>query len=103
MFEEFLITNDFTVVNSLSICKGVNTRIAIRKQKSIKSVLDFFVVCQRVLQSVVRMEIDDDRKYIATNFNKVKKGGKATDSDHLTTTLTVNFNVVPQKPNKVEI
>ena len=103
MFENFLNTNDLTVVNSLPICKGINTRVAIRKQKSIESVLDFYVVCQRVLQSVVEMEIDNDRKHIVTNFNKVRKGGKATDSDHLTSTLTVNFNMIPQKPNKVEI
>ena len=105
MFEEFITTKDLTVVKSISICKGVNTRtrIAIRKQKSIESVLDFYVVCQCVLQSFVRMEIDDDRKYIVTNLYKVKKGGKATDSDHLTSTLTVNFNTFPQKPNKVEI
>ena len=88
-------------MNSLPICKGVNTRVVLRKNKLIETVLDFYVVCQRVLQSVVKMEIDVDRKYIVTNFNKVRKGGKVTDSDHLTSTLTVNFIVIPQKPHKI--
>ena len=101
MFEDFLSTNDLTVVNSLPICKGVNTRVVLRKNKLIESVLDFYVVCQRVLQSVVNMEIDVDRKYIVTNFNKVRKGGNITDSDHLTSNLTVNFKVIPQKPHKI--
>ena len=84
MFEEFFNTNKLTVVNSLPICKGVNTRVTKRKGKLVQCVLDFYVVCQHVLQSVVEMEIDVDRKYIVTNFNKVRKGGKATDLDHLT-------------------
>ena len=79
MFEEFLNTNKLTVVNALPICKGVNTRVTKRKGKLVQSVLDFYVVCQHVLQSVVEMEIDVDRKYNVTNFNKVRKGGKATD------------------------
>ena len=60
-------------------------------------------VCQRVLPSVTEMKIDSDRNHILTNFKKVKKGGKAIDSDPATTTLQLNLNVVHEKPTKVEM
>ena len=67
-----------------------------RQGTLIKRVLDYYVVCQRVLVSVVEMQIDNDRKYSLTNFSKIKRGCNATDSDHLTTILKVNLNVIPE-------
>lgn len=49
------------------------------------------------------MEIDSNRKHTLTNFRKVKKGGKAVNTDHLTTTLKLSLNVVHEKPAKVEM
>ena len=43
------------------------------------------------------MKIDNDRKHILTNFSKEKKGGSVVDSDHMTTILKVNQNVIPEK------
>ena len=103
MFEEFLLQNKLTVVNSLPLCKGTTTRARTRNGVLVQSVLDFYVVCERVLSSVTEMEIDTDKKYILTNFQGVKAGGKAVNTDHLTTLLKVNLKVVPDKPNKIEI
>ena len=74
-----------------------------RQGVNIKSILDFYVVCQRVLPSVTEMIIDSDRKHIITNYSKSKNGGKSVDSDHLTTLLKVNLKVSPLKPLKIEI
>ena len=101
LFEAFLNINNLTVVNSLPLCKGVITRQRMRQGKLVKSVLDFYVVCQCVLASVVEMKIDNDRKHILTNFSKVKKGGSVVDSDHMTTILKVNLNVIPEKPKSM--
>ena len=49
------------------------------------------------------MELDNNRKYTSTNFNRVKKGGKAVDSDHMTTVMKVNLKVMPDKPKKIEV
>ena len=73
LFEAFLKTHKLTVVNSLPLCSGVTTRQRMRQGKLVKSVLDFYVVCQRLLASVVEMKIDNDRKYSLTNFSKVKR------------------------------
>ena len=103
LFEAFLNTNKLTVVHSLSLCKGLVTRERNRNGMKIQSILDFYVVCQRVLPSVINMEIDNDRKYMLTNFKKVRKGGRAIDTDHMTTTLKLNLIVTPSKPSKIEI
>ena len=99
----FLLKNHLTVVNSLPLCKGTMTRARMRKGILVQSVLDFYVVCERVLASVTEMEIDTDKKYILTNFQGVKAGGKAVNTDHLTTLLKVNLKVLPEKPNRIEM
>ena len=77
LFEIFLTENKLTVVNSLPICNGLTTRARMRKGVIVKSILDFYVVCQSVLSSVTEMTIDTDRRYIVTNFSKVKKTRKS--------------------------
>ena len=62
MFEAFMKTNKLTVVNSPPLCAGVTTRQRLRQEKLVRSVLGFYVVCQRVLASVVEMKIDNDRR-----------------------------------------
>ena len=74
LFEEFLIQNKLTPVNSLSFCKGIITRIRLLVTGRIESsTIDFNVVCESVLAFVSEMIIDSDKKYIATNFTNVKK------------------------------
>ena len=69
-FKDFLSKYpNLTVVNSLSICQGVITRRRITVKKMEQSVIDFFVVCSRVLQFVEKMQIDKDRNYSLTNYN----------------------------------
>ena len=102
MFERFLKENKLTVVNSLPLCQGLETR-RLKKGVLVESIIDFYVVCEHVLTNVIKMKIDSDRKHILTNYNRVKKGGNAINTDHLTTTLKVNLKVTPEKPIKVEI
>ena len=91
MFEEFLSRNHhLTVVNALSLCEGLITRSRLKDGKLEKSVLDFFVVCSRVLPFVKRMVIDESKKYILTNYEQIKKGGKASDTDHATEIMDVD-------------
>ena len=104
LFEEFLSRHPhLTVVNSLSLCDGLITRSRFRNDKIEESVLDFFVVCKRVLPYVTKMVIDEDRKYILTNYEKVKRGEKASDSDHYTEYMDVSLNLIVEKPVRREI
>ena len=75
LFQEFLDRNRrLYVVNALPICDGLITRTRLKNGKEEKSVLDFFVVCSRVLPIVTKMVIDEDKKYILTNYKNANNG-----------------------------
>ena len=48
-----------------------------------KSILDFYVVCNRVLGYVLSMNVDEYRLNIPKNYTQVRKGVKAVDNDHM--------------------
>ena len=79
------------------------TRERVKNGIKVQSILDFYVVCERVLPNVINMEIDNNRKYMATNFKTVKKQGRAIDSDHMTTILNLNLKLFASKPPKRHI
>ena len=65
-----------------------------------KSILDFFVVCNRVLGYVLSMNVDEDKLNIPTNYTKVRKGGKSVDSDHMFLELNLDLKVLPTRPTR---
>jgi hypothetical protein len=104
LFQQFLERNPhLTVVNSLSLCEGLVTRTRFREGKLEKSVLDFFVVCHLVLPHVTKMVIDEESKYILTNYEKAKRGGKSCNTDHATEYTDVNLKLITEKPTRVEV
>ena len=104
LFQEFLSRNtNLVVVNSLPICKGLITRKRIKGEKEEKSVLDFFIVCTRVLPYVKEMVIDEEKEYILTNYKPARNGERAKDSDHFTQYLDIDIKVNPVKPVRNEI
>ena len=72
--EAFLVRNKLTVVNGLTLCKGLITRIQKRLGICEKSILDFFVVCEKILTYITSMDIDESKSNIASNYAQVKKG-----------------------------
>ena len=91
LMEEFIERNQLTVVNGLSLCKGLITRMRKNKTQCEKSILDFFVVCDRILGYTKAMVVDDEKKDILTNYTQVKKGKKAVDSDHMTINIDMSI------------
>ena len=102
LFQQFLTRHPhLTVLNSLDLCKGLITRVRkLCTGKVEKSVLDFFVVCSYVLTHVTEMIVDEEMKYAMTNNTQVSKGGKAVDSDHMTTMANFKLKIVPHKVPK---
>ena len=99
--QQFLERNPhLTVVNALDLCEGLITRRRFRNGKLEESVLDFFVVCHLVRPHIRRMVIDEERKYILTNYEQVKRGSKATNTDHATEFLDLDLKVVTEKPER---
>ena len=104
LFQSFLKRHPhLTVFNSLPLCEGLITRSRLRDGKWEKSVLDFFVVCSRVLPFVTKMVIDERKQHILTNYKQIRMGGKATDSDHNTQYMDVDLNIDSIKPEQIEI
>ena len=104
LFEEFLNRNPhLVIVNSLPICKGLITRSRLKDGKLEESVLDIFVVCSSLLPYVKRMVIDENKKYILTNYHKAKNGEKAVDTDHFTEFMDLEIETVEEKPAREEI
>ena len=67
LMEAFIVRNQLTVVNALSVCKGIFTRIRKTKNTLEKGILDFFLVCKRLLPYITSMTIDEDKQFIPTN------------------------------------
>ena len=64
MFEMYLHKNpNLSVVNALTLCKRVFIRVNTTKTGTCKGILDFFVVCDKILPYVTKVEIDDNGKF----------------------------------------
>ena len=97
MFEDFLARNShLSLVNALELCEGAISR----RRNSEESILDFFVVCNLVLPHITKMVVDEDNKFVLTNYKHVKKDGKATNSDHATEYMDVNLKILGEKPKR---
>ena len=102
LFQQYLWRHpQLSVVNSLSLCNGVITRQRkLNNGKEEKSVLDFYVVCSRLLSYVSKMTIDNDNRFSLTNYYNVKRGGTANDSDHFTVILNIALQLCPLRQQK---
>ena len=104
LFQEFLEKNPhLSVVNALPECEGLITRSRMKNVVKEKSILDFFVVCDRVLPFIKKMVIDEEKRYILTNYQNVKRGGEAVDSDHFTQYMDLDLQFESEKPQREEI
>ena len=104
LFQEFLSRNpQLSVVNALPQCEGLLTRVRNKNGETERSVLDFFVVCDRVLPFVQKMVIDERNKHVLTNYQNVKRGGKAKDSDHCTQYMDLDLKFESERPERVEM
>ena len=79
------------VVNGSTMCQGAITRRRVTKKKIEESIIDIVLVSSDMLENTVKMNIDEDRKYVLTKVTKTKKGLKVQESDHHT--ILTEFNL----------
>ena len=104
MLEQFLTRNQhLKIVNALPQCKGLITRRRMKNGEAEESILDLFIVCNKVLPFVTNMVIDEEKIYVLTNYKQYAKKRKAIDSDHMTEYMDLNIEVEPAKPERIEI
>ena len=105
LFHNFIRRHtQLTVVNSLPVCRGLITRKRdLINGKCERSVIDFVVVCSRVLPHVTEIVIDEANKHITTNYTQCKGNVKAINSDHNTQFVNMTLKTIPIKEQKREI
>ena len=104
LFSEFLDRNPhLTLVNSLPICEGSITRMRKTSKGVETSILDVFVVCDKVIPYVTRMVIDERRENALTNYSSVRKIGRVIESDHNPLFLHVNLLFEKIKEERLEV
>ena len=81
----------------------VITRTRNRQWQIQNSNIFFFVVCKRLLSHVTEILIDDTREMTITNYKCTRRGKSPVDSDYMTMMLKINLNVLPHKPQRVEM
>ena len=97
-FENFLYKNpNLSVANALSQCEGLITRIRHTKNGTQKSVLEFFVVCDKILPLVTKMTIDEKGVQSLTRYK-----GKITRTDHCMLELNINLMIHKEKKQECE-
>ena len=104
MLESFLNENDLIVVNGLDLCEGKITRFRKTTKRTERSIIDFFIVCRRLLSFVTKMTIDEKRIYTLTKFGS-KRGQKiirASDHNLLILQLKLKWSSL-NKAQRIEI
>ena len=104
LFAKFLERNPgIIVVNNLSLCKGLITRVRKTIHKTEEAVLDFFLVNSLMLPFLVEMKVDIHNEYTLTNHAQNKKNNKSKMSDHRPLFLEVNLQFSRLKPDRNEV
>ena len=104
MFQMFLERNPhLSVVNSLPECEGLITRFRKTVNNLELSVLDFFIICDKVRPFLVKMMIDEKRINCLTNFNPAKRGKKVKESDHNPLIMDLSLKVCEMKSERQEM
>ena len=99
-FEHFLTKNpNLSVVNALSMCEGTFTRVVTTKAGTSKTILDFFVVCKKILPHVTKMKIDESG---ATSLTKYKKNVVKADHNMLSLEVNLTFHT-DKKHERIEM
>ena len=104
MFNDFLKRNPaITVVNSLKLCEGLITRRRETTRGIEESVLDFFIVNEKMVQYLTKMRVDEEEQYVLTNFVQKNKNKGVKKSDHRTLILDLNIQFTKIKPDLKEV
>ena len=72
------------IVNAMQLCEGIITRYAVKDGKEEKAVLDYFIVCDKLVKFVTKMTIDEKRIHVLTKYCTTKGQQEIVETDHNT-------------------
>lgn len=76
MLAQVVERQNLVVANRLSICEGTITRRRVTQDRIEESAIDLVIISSDMLESLVKMQIDEERKYVLTKITKTKNGVK---------------------------
>ena len=76
MLAQVVERQNLVVANRLSICEGTITRRRVTKDRIEESAIDLVIISSDMVESLVKMQIDEERKYVLTKITKTKNGVK---------------------------
>ena len=97
---DLVTRQNLIVVNSTEKCFGTITRMKKTTRGTEQSVIDYFIVCEELFESVEKMQIDEERKFTLSRFYKTKNKTSVIESDHNILTLYLRLKWNPK--NKME-
>ena len=86
-----------TILNAESVCEGLITRSRSVNQKIERSIIDFVIVCDKVLPFVTKFVIDEKKIYSLANYSSKQK---ITYSDHNSLITDIDFKFENMKPER---
>ena len=93
LFKQFVAKfPSLSIVNNSELCEGSITRKRITIRGTEISILDFFIVCEKLKPFIEKMIIDEDKKHALSNYSKVKGQCVKKYSDHNTLILDMKID-----------
>ena len=95
MFENFMTRNShLQLLNNMDICEDLITRSRNVNNRLEQSIIDFVVICDKLLPFTKKLLIDENKSYSLTNYSRRKK---ITHSDHNSLILEIDLKIKPVK------
>ena len=90
------------VVNNLESCVGSITRRRTTIKRCEESILDFFIICEKLKPFVKEMLVDEEQKYVLSRFSKSNGKHVLKNSDHNTLIMKMKIEYTVKKPERME-
>ena len=91
LLESVIKENNLKVVNGSTMCSGTITRKRTTVNGTEESVIDHFIVCSDMFSKIVKLQIDEEKKYCLTKYtNRAGSRKYTTESDHNTLILEID-------------
>ena len=79
---DIIESENLVLVNSTNKCKGTISRYRKTTKRTEMSVLDFFIICRRLYEMLMKMIIDEERIHVLTKYSTRCGVRKIVESDH---------------------
>ena len=100
LLRDIIKRQNLSCLNAHALCQGSITRHRATKVSDEKAILDFIIVCERLVPFAEKIVIDEKRENTLTKFVSLKGVRQKSESDH--NPLFVEFNIKFRKAQSVE-